>query len=272
MKSLLRGITPPIILAAYRAMTADVVRYEGPYPGWQEAEQRAGGYDQDEIFEAVRSAAAKVRKGEAAFERDSVAFAGMELPFPLLAVLLRAAGANRGELNVLDFGGSLGSTYYRCRNFLAPAARLRWSIIEQQRFVECGRREFAEENLRFYGSVGDCLAQESPNLALLSSSLPYVQDPYRILGELDAAKIAGIVIDRTPHHDGSGDLVFVQQVPAPIYRASYPCRVFGSGKLAAVLDANYELVATLDVTEGPFRAGSTLIRYGGWAWVRRAGR
>lgn len=272
MKSLLRSITPPFIIDAYRSLRAGGTRYEGPFRDWQEAAKQTGGYDRREILEAVRKAAGRVRDGQAAFERDSVAFAEPQPPFPLLAVLLQAAGRSEGTLSVLDFGGSLGSSYYRCRDFLAPASRLRWSIVEQPMVVECGRREFADERLKFFASIAECLAQESPTVALLSSSLPYVEDPYRVLGDLNAAGIAGIVLDRTPFHDGGGDLIFVQHVPAQVYRASYPCRVFGTGNLAGALSANYEMTATLEQNEGPFNAGATVIRYGGWAWTRRPGR
>jgi len=272
VKSFLRGLTPPIVLDAYRALMSRSVRYEGPYASWQEAGRHAGGYDQAQIFEAVRSAALKVKKGEAAFERDSVAFAKMRLPFPLLAALLRAAARNGGALNVLDFGGSLGSTYFRCRDFLAPVASLRWSVVEQPKLVECGRREFAGESLQFHASLAECLAQEKPNVALLSSSLPYVEDPYGVLGQISAGGVADIIVDRTSYHDGAEDLIFVQQVPPQVYEASYPCRVFGSAKLAGALDANYRMVAALDSEEGSVKAGATLIRYGGWAWSRRQSR
>ena len=72
-----------------------------------------------------------MKRGEAVYERDSVIFDHIEYSFPVLCGLLRAAVEDDGKLNVLDFGGSLGSSYYQKKGFLAVCKHLRWSIIEQ---------------------------------------------------------------------------------------------------------------------------------------------
>ena len=89
------------------------------------------GYDGPAILAKTREAGLKVKRGEAAYERDSVLFDQVEHSFPLLAGLLRAALSQQGELVVLDFGGALGSTYLQCREFLTPLKRLVWCIVEQ---------------------------------------------------------------------------------------------------------------------------------------------
>jgi hypothetical protein len=52
-----------------------------------------------------------VKTGEAVYERDSVLFDEIQYSFPVIAALLRVASANKGKLNVLDFGGSEKSHY-----------------------------------------------------------------------------------------------------------------------------------------------------------------
>ena len=79
-----------------------------------------------------------------AFERDGVVFDQPDYNFPLLACLLRVATESGNRLRVLDFGGSLGSTYFQCRPFLGGVSELRWTVVEQPQFVECGRREFED--------------------------------------------------------------------------------------------------------------------------------
>ena len=77
--------------------------------------------------------------GRAAYERDSVLFEEVEYVWPLLASLMWVGARHLGSLNVLDFGGSLGSTYFQNRIFLATLPSVRWNIVEQPRHVEVGR-------------------------------------------------------------------------------------------------------------------------------------
>ena len=121
----------------------------------------------------------QVKNGTAVHERDSVLFPKVEHNFALLAGLLQAV--DNGELSVLDFGGSLGSSYFQCRPFLASLKSVRWSIVEQPAYVECGRREFADERLRFYRTVEECLENESPQVLLLSGVIHCLADPYGFL-------------------------------------------------------------------------------------------
>ena len=53
------------------------------------------------------------------YERDSVLFDTIRYSWPLLSDLLRAASEDQNHLSVLDFGGSLGSSYYQNRVFLS---------------------------------------------------------------------------------------------------------------------------------------------------------
>jgi len=84
---------------------------------------------------------------------------------------LRVWLLNSGALNVLDFGGFLGSSYYKCRGFLTGVKTLRWNIIEQEKFVDCGKEMFENSELSFYYSIEECLESEKPQVALLSSVL-----------------------------------------------------------------------------------------------------
>ena len=132
-KDIVKGITPPIVLNALRRITnslgRDTVRFTGHFASWEEADRASTGYANPIVLERTRSALLKVKNHEAAFERDSVLFDRIEYPFPLLAGLLRAAAEKGASLSVLDFGGSLGTTYFQCRSFLSSLRSLRWSIV-----------------------------------------------------------------------------------------------------------------------------------------------
>src|SRR5690606_1701818 len=107
----------------------------------------------------------------AVFERDSMLFDEVHHSFPVLAGLLRAAAENAGSLSVLDFGGSLGSSYYQCKDFLAVIRELQWSVVEQEHFVRAGREEFSTDRLNFFYSIAECVESAAPNVALLSGVL-----------------------------------------------------------------------------------------------------
>ena len=91
-----------------------------------------------------------VKRGEAVFERDSVIFDKVQYAWPVTAGLMWVAARNGGRLSVLDFGGSLGSSYFQNREFLAYLPNVRWSVIEQAHFVKAGRKHIQDERLVFY--------------------------------------------------------------------------------------------------------------------------
>ena len=189
VKRLLERLLPPIRrrrgCAAYATgPQPDRLRFTGDFASWEEAAQASSGYAAPVILEKTRAALLRVKNGEAAYERDSVTFATIDYEFPLLACLLRAAAEHDNRLSVLDFGGSLGSTYFQCRSFLAPLKELRWSIVEQPAHVLCGQRDFANEQLRFYESVESCLRVERPQVLLLSGVLQCLPKPYVVLEDL----------------------------------------------------------------------------------------
>lgn len=245
-KAIARELLPPVLLRALRAarpapaMQPSLAR---TYASWDEAARVATGYDAALILERVEAATQRVLAGAAAFERDGVAFERLVLPFPLLAALLRAAVECNSELSVLDFGGSLGTTYRQCRTFLSVARELHWSIVEQPHFVRAGQARYTNEELRFYGTIAQAATARAPTVALCASSLQYTRDPHAALRELAATGCRSIVIDRTPLSDGAGDRIVVQHVPPSIYPASYPCWVLGKGAIAATLGREWELVA-----------------------------
>ena len=231
-----------------RRPRAGAIVFQGDYPSWEAARQASSGYDAQLILQRTREAVLKVKRGEAAYERDSVLFNQVQHAFPVLAGLLRAATASEGRLCVLDFGGALGSSYFQCREFLKPVKRLEWLVVEQPAHVACGRRDLQTEQLRFYETVESCLSLHAPNVLLLSSVLPYLPQPYTMLEQLLKTGIAHVIIDRTPFLRRAGERLTVQTVPASIYPASYPAWFFSEEKLLQALTRRgYGLVAEFPV-------------------------
>ncbi len=152
----------------------------------------------------------------------------------------------------MDFGGALGSSYFQNRNFLNSLPELSWNIVEQPKVADCGQANFADEHLKFYSDIDNCLAENSPALALFSASLQYLPEPYKILDKLFEKKLKFILIDRLVVNN-KRDLITVQNVDPVIYEASYPLWIF---KEKNVLDYfiknNYELVVDFDALGGDF--------------------
>jgi len=218
----------------------------GDYAKWETAQADSMGYDTDIILSRKVDALGKIKRGEAVYERDSVLFDEIQYAWPLLAGLLWVAACSAGKLNVLDFGGSLGSTWFQNRAFLNGLHDLRWNIIEQPHYVEEGQNEFQNDQLRFYGSVTECLEETEPNVILLSGVLQYLEQPYDLLDSLRSSPCEFLIIDRTPFWAGSADRICVQQVPPEIYPASFPSWIFSTQRFRSILSLNWDVVAEFD--------------------------
>lgn len=216
-------------------------QFRGDYATWAEAIARSTGYDTANILDKAVAATRAVHSGQAVWERDTVLFYEGASHAPLLKALQTAAAWD-GRLSVLDFGGALGSTWWQHRRWLSDIPGLRWSVVEQPGFVAAGRREFATDVLRFYETVETCFAAEQPTLILLSSVLPYLEDPHALLAGLAARDCAWLVIDRTGFTRHGRDQLTVQHVPESIYRASYPCWFFDRAKLLVPLQPRWQMV------------------------------
>lgn len=225
------------------------VAYHGDYASFEAARAASTGDDAGPILERTRLAMHKVLRGEAAYERDSVTFDRLELPFPLLALLTRAAAENSGRLSVLDFGGALGSTYFQCRQFLAGLPQLEWSVVEQPAHVACGQREFANDHLKFYPTIEACWQERRPGVLLLSGVLPYLPEPWQFLRDAAQHPFRWIIIDRTPLIELPRDRLTVEVVHPRIYPASYPAWWFSRPRLQENLPAGWEIEAEFDALD-----------------------
>ena len=216
----------------------------GDYKLWEDARREAGGYDKPSILSRTEAAMREIIAGRASFERDSVILNKPEYPWPLISSLLSTAIGSKGRLAVLDFGGSLGSSYYQCRPFIQSIPELGWAVVEQEHYVDSGRREFALGPVTFYQYPAEACLAAKPNVLLLSSVLPYLPDPYQKFRELLELGVPQVVVDRTFFLRRPGERLTVQVVPEWIYPASYPAWFLDEAKVKAIArEAGYEMVA-----------------------------
>ena len=217
--------------------------WAGDFASWKEAQARSTGYDAEAIFKKVEAATLKVKNGEAVYERDSVIFDEVEYSWPLVSALLYVATKNNNQLKVLDFGGSLGTSYFQNRKFISHL-QVEWNIVEQAGFVQTGMEKIADDQLHFFYSIDEYIAKHgTPHLLLLACTLPYIEKPYELLDKLLSYNIPYLLIDNTYFNFEDRDRITVQTVPPEIYQASYPCWFLDYSKVKQQVSGHYNIIS-----------------------------
>lgn len=252
VRAFIKSIIPPIVLDIYRGLQkigggdSSFYGIEGEYTTWDDAKKevksRGYGYDAPEIAEQVRNAIHKVRSGNAVFERDGVLFYHEEFNFPFLTAFLLSVGDfdNRKELQIMDFGGSLGSTFFQNKRLLEMIGNpLKWNVVEQPNYVKLGKTDVPE--IDFYDSIAECIKEKKIDIVLLSSVLSYLEKPYEVIREIVKFNPKTIIIDRTLFFENK-EIIGIQIVPPYIYDAQYPNRIMSKSKMSQFLSKHgYEL-------------------------------
>lgn len=238
----LRNIVFDSLIAKGSDIRCERLQFIGNYESWAEAQAKACGYEAPHIFEKTRESMRKIVSGEAVFERDSFLMDVPEYPFSTISGLLLAATQSNGKFNVLDFGGSLGSTYFACRPWLDRIEHLHWSVVEQAHYVECGRQEFTTARLSFYSEITEAVACHPPDIILLSGSLHFLPNAFDALEKICLIEAPYLLLERTPFCEGTKHGITVQHVPPDIYPASYPCWLFNEARLLEQMNSTHKRV------------------------------
>jgi len=223
-------------------MTGIFYGWHGNYKSWAFAKSKCTGYEENQILDTILKNALKVKNREIPFERDSVPFDKIVYSFPVLAAFMWIALQEKNKLNVLDFGGSLGTSYYQNLFFLNSLSEVNWCIVEQPHFVNAGNKSFADDNLHFFNSINDCLSKFAINVILLSGVIQYIEKPYDLLDEIISKDFEYIIIDRTLFIEKNKDRLTIQTVPKKIYSARYCCWFLSESRFLTVLKKKYELI------------------------------
>ena len=249
VKIFLRAWLPPVLMNSLLKLRCKQNFYKGHYELWSDAASISSGYETEEILAKVLASTMKVVRGEAAYERDSIPFNKIEYSWPVTAGLMYAAAKSSGELNVIDFGGSLGSSFFQNRHFLEGLQKMTWSVIEQSHYVLAGIKHVQYDNLRFYDSVDQSINENIPNVFLLSSVLQYLPDTAQIFKEVDNSGATILIVDKTPFSQLDKDIISIQIVPKNIYHASYPMKIFSKNKFIQTINSRWRLIEEFDNQE-----------------------
>lgn len=248
---MLKEVLPPILFRALRGLKPKRYGWIGHYASWQEAVSQSEGYDKRLIVDKVKSSLIKVVNDEAVFERDSVLFYKEDFNHQLLSAILYAYSKHNSPFHLIDFGGSLGSSFFQNQKFLKHIKGLTWNIIEQNHFVEIGKKEFESEALKFYYEIEDCLKDKKAGCLLLSSVLQYLEYPFEFLSSVFKFNFETIIIDRMPFNIKEENRIAVQKVHPEICDASYPCHLLDKKQFVSFFESNgYELHSSFDAIDG----------------------
>jgi putative methyltransferase (TIGR04325 family) len=244
LNNFVRNISPPFIFKILKSVFSNQTKFYGNFNNWYDAKSICqNGYESNKILQKVFESTLKVKNGEAVFERDSVIFDEIKYSWPVTSSLMLAAALGNGKLNVLDFGGALGSHYYQNKKFLSLLTKVRWNIVEQENFVKIGKIHFQSDTLKFYLTISDYIFDNTPNIVILSSVLQYLPEPLSILKDIVNLNARVVVIDRTPYTKNQKNEVKIQIVADDIYKANYPCHFFVENEIIKLFkNADYTLL------------------------------
>lgn len=226
----LKNIIPPFLYNLLLLLFNKKIQFIGPYSCWKDASDNSTGYGSNKILSQVFKSSIRVKNGEAEYERDGINFYEQDYNWELLTTIVslqKSKGLNE-KVIIYDFGGSLGSTYFRnkkyfefvCLNFI-------WIIIEQESYYELGKRYFENANLKFYHSLDQVKNNFSADLIILGSVIQFVENPIKLIETLTSLCAHYIYIDRLFYStEISKPEIFIQKVPESINAGSYPCWIF----------------------------------------------
>jgi putative methyltransferase (TIGR04325 family) len=268
LRGALRELLPNAALRAIRSGRSGEIRFEGNYADWDKALQASGSYDNAAIVRKMCEAELAVKKGDAVDARDGVVFDRMQFSLPVVAALGRAARRLTRPLRVIDFGGAFGGSYRQYKAFYGDA--ISWAIVEQPDIVRLGEEHFRNRELEFHRSLSAAFSAAPADVALLSSVLQYLREPYALLADIARASAGHIVIDRTPCSRAERDVLTVQHVPPEIYAASYPCWIFSRQRLLSALSGQFTVLASFSDGSGIWRTEAAEFELAGFMLDRRA--
>jgi putative methyltransferase (TIGR04325 family) len=211
------------------------------YTTWQSAEKVCKRYDDADVVKTFTDAALAIGNGDGVYDRDGKVHASFSENAHLIAAL-RHVSNTQGQLQVLDFGGALGSMYRQHRWSLDKFSNFTWCVVDQERFVETGRRLFTSNKLKFEPTIPQAVATYQPNIAVMSNILQRIENPFDVLNEMAKSNITYLFIDRTPVITASNNRITRVTLPALKEEGCFPTWHFSEAEFKQALQSKYRII------------------------------
>ncbi len=171
------------------------INYFGPFKNWKDAISNSKGYDNKLILNNVLKNTMISKKNLYYFERDGYLLSTNTIPHYQLNLILKMINKKKRGLNIVDLGGSLGSSYFKMKDIINQNYKNTWNIVEQKSFVKIGRKKLKEKGLNFFDNLKN-LRNKKIDVLILSGSLQYLEDPNHILKIIFDLKPEIILLER----------------------------------------------------------------------------
>jgi putative methyltransferase (TIGR04325 family) len=241
-----RRFAPPALLNEVRWRLSS--HFDGDYATWAEAKKHCSGFDPSRALPRILKATRAVVNGSAAAEQNGVLRDHVDYSWPTLAAFMWVAGQD-SRLRLVDFGGSLGTTYRQNARFLRSLKDVQWAVVEQPELVLAGKREFEDGRLQFFHELESAFTAIQANVVFLSNALQYLEKPYEMLNRAFKLGARYVVLDRTPVIEGDKDRLTRQVHANQADAGSQPAWFFSHQRLFAHVQERYELVAEFESPE-----------------------
>ena len=245
LKSGLRRVTPPSVLALRRRLQSPVAREEPIPPEWEYVPEgwarrddpHVEGWDAASVLAAYRAKLPDFRKLLEGTDPIAVATSAA---FPVgppriehqnqvlaFAYALALASRTTDSITVLDWGGGLGFFYFLSRALLPRDVGIEYHCKEMPDICSYGRDALPE--IRFHDD--DSCLDHTYDLVLASSSLQYSEDWVHVLQGLAGAAHRYLFLTRVPVAFSHRSFVVLQRTYGHAFKTEYLSWVFNRGEL-----------------------------------------
>ena len=201
------------------------IYFSNEQKNWLSALKLSKSYNDEIIFDKVKKIYDDLSDNNFEFyERDGLILRHKPDEEDLIKFLKDKIDINY-NIEVLDYGGSLGSRFFSNYNFIRDN-KIKWNIVEQKNFVQYGKKFLQNDFLSFYNNLEECFSKKKINCVIFSGSIQYLENYDEILKKIKTYKIRYIFLDSLPLSNHAKHRIFVQHISKKIYDSSYPIRIF----------------------------------------------
>lgn len=237
-----RKLLPPVAVELLLGLGFGGNRFKYGKASFAEALKLSTGYHSKLIEAAFVESSARVRDGDAVYERDGVVFDRIHYSWPLLAAILGTPRKGR-NFRILDWGGALGSTYRQNISLLRSSGlEVRWTVLEQDHLAKIGEEGFTNGELNFISDFSQ-LEDQDFDVVLFASSICYLEHPREAIDLALSLNPTRIVFDRTPETKSGPSVIGIQYVGKGIYKASFPIHAFEPGAIDSMIGPRYNRIS-----------------------------
>ena len=239
----INGMLPPTMKTLIRGTLSRFIGFV-EVGSWAEAQKAVAGYESDtaveSIIESIQQAHASSNETKALTSRDLQIISSF-------AIAIAAVGVSNTKIKVVDVGGAGGDYFFMFANAM-PAVTFDWVVVETPALATAITKTNLGKgrDIRWVSSLDE--AGSDFDVALLSSVMQYVDDPYGLLTKV-ADKCKAMIINRIPLTTSKVDQATVQHVRSHGRRGAYPAWFFGSEVFLGEIEKVGDIVSRWAVPE-----------------------